>query len=141
MIDTSTDAVKAMMDGVTAGPWTEHNAGKHPYVYVCGPDQLYYNGEVTDKPLVAYVTGVDAIGNRAFIAAARDLVPALLAERDDLRAKVQALVDALERIESITVHSGGEIHGVTALHWQTAFEMARDEAAIALAALSAGGDA
>lgn len=55
--------------------------------------------------------------------------------------EVAALVEALERIESITVHSGGEIHGVTALHWQTAFEAARDEADIALAALRGIGGA
>ena len=87
-IDTSTEAVERLLDGVTPGPWTEHDAGKHPHVFVCGPDELYYNGEVKDKPLVAYVTGVGAIENRAFIAAARDLVPALLKERDEARARV-----------------------------------------------------
>lgn len=94
-IDTSTEAVERLLDGVTPGPWTEHDAGKHPHVFVCGPDELYYNGEVKDKPLVAYVTGVGAIENRAFIAAARDLVPALLKERDEARARARALEDAL----------------------------------------------
>ena len=53
--------------------------------------------------------------------------------------RVKALVKALELIESLTVHSGGEIHGVTAAHWKTAFLMARDEAEAALAALRAIG--
>lgn len=87
-IDTSTEAVERLLDGVTPGPWTEHDAGKHPHVFVCGPDQFYYDGEIGDKPLVAYVTGVEAIENRVFIAAARDLVPALLKERDDLQVKL-----------------------------------------------------
>lgn len=63
---------------------------------------------------------------------------ASVAQLDAMTPEVRALVDALERIESITVHSGGEIHGVTALHWQTAFEIARDEAAITLAAFRTG---
>ena len=89
-IDTSTEAVERLLENVTPGPWTEHDAGKHPHVFVCGPDELYYNGEVKDKPLVAYVTGVGAIENRAFITAARDLVPALLKERDEARAQLAA---------------------------------------------------
>ena len=97
-IDTSTEAVERLLEGVTPGPWSEHDAGKHPYVFVCGPDQLYYDGEVTDKPLVAYVTGVGAVKNRAFIRAARDLVPALLKERDDLRAKLDEVQAEKEKL-------------------------------------------
>lgn len=113
-IDTSTEAVERLMDGVTPGPWTEHDAGNHPYVFVCGPDQLYYNGEVKDKPLVAYVTGVGAIKNRAFIAAARDLVPALLKERDDLRAKLGKFeaMTMLDFANYLTTKSIAEIKGV-----------------------------
>ena len=58
----------------------------------------------------------------------------------DLRAKLAVAVEALELIESITVHSGGEIHGVTAQHWQTAFEVAKDEAIIALAQINTQGE-
>lgn len=98
--DTSAEAVERLLENVTPGPWSEHDAGKHPYVFVCGPDQLYYNGEVKDKPLVAYVTGVGAIKNRAFIAAARELVPALLKERDEARARAAAAYEmAAEFIE------------------------------------------
>jgi hypothetical protein len=52
-----------------------------------------------------------------------------------LEAKLAKAVEALERIDSITVHSGGEIHGVTAQHWRTAFEVAQDEATITLSEL------
>lgn len=48
-------------------------------------------------------------------------------------AKLAKAVESLERVASITVHSGGEIHGVTAQHWRTAFEVAQDEATITLA--------
>jgi len=50
----------------------------------------------------------------------------------DAADRIEALVEALERIESITVHSGGEIHGVTDTQWRLAFEQAQDEARAAL---------
>lgn len=56
----------------------------------------------------------------------------------ELEAKLAKAVEALEHIDSITVHSGGEIHGVTALHWQTGFEVAQREATIVLAELKGG---
>jgi hypothetical protein len=58
----------------------------------------------------------------------------------DAEAKLEKAVEALERIDSIMVHSGGEIHGVTAQHWRTAFEVAQDEATITLAELKGQGD-
>jgi hypothetical protein len=58
-----------------------------------------------------------------------------------LEAKLAKAVEALEKIDSITVHSGGEIHGVTAQHWRTAFEVAQDEATITLAELKGQDDA
>lgn len=84
---------------------------------------------------------------------AADLITALLAqnaalraERDSLlttwaksrerhlaaEAKVEKLRGALGHIESLSVHSGGEIHGVTAQHWKVAFEEAQDVARAAL---------
>lgn len=47
-------------------------------------------------------------------------------------ARAKRLEAALREIESITVHSGGEIHGVTADRWKLAFEQAQDEARAAL---------
>lgn len=49
-----------------------------------------------------------------------------------LLARVERLEAALREIESIDVHSGGEIHGVTALQWELAFAHAQDVASVAL---------
>jgi hypothetical protein len=59
---------------------------------------------------------------------------------EELEAKLAKAVEALELIDSIMVHSGGEIHGVTAQHWRTAFEVAQDEATITLAELKGQDD-
>ena len=74
-IDTSTAAIERLMDGVTPGPWELR--GRQTVgigvntVAKCG----WKNGR-KDAP---------------FIAAARDLVPTLAAERDTLRAEVERL--------------------------------------------------
>lgn len=47
-------------------------------------------------------------------------------------ARAERLEAALREIESIDVHSGGEIHGVTALQWELAFGHAQDVASAAL---------
>jgi hypothetical protein len=47
---------------------------------------------------------------------------------------VAKLVEALREIASITVHSGGDIHGVDRNMWKQAFCQAQDEARAALAA-------
>jgi hypothetical protein len=52
--------------------------------------------------------------------------------------RVEKLVDALREIASITVHSGGDIHGVDRNMWKQAFCQAQDEARAALAAWEAG---
>ena len=54
------------------------------------------------------------------------------AEAATLRAEVERLRGALSHIESMTVHSGGEIHGVTAQHWKAAFEETQEVARAAL---------
>lgn len=46
--------------------------------------------------------------------------------------RIEALRGALAEIESISVHSGGEVLGVTADHWRMAFEQAQDVARAAL---------
>lgn len=65
------------------------------------------------------------------------LVNALrLVQTDGLHIKharrAERLEAALREIESIDVHSGGEIHGVTALQWELAFDHAQDVARTAL---------
>jgi len=46
--------------------------------------------------------------------------------------RAERLEAALREIESISVHSGGEVHGVTALQWELAFAHAQDIASAAL---------
>jgi len=88
-IDTSTDAVAALLDGVTPGPWEfDNNEGY-------GADNIW-SPRQEDKArvdLVAQAIGdcAESEANARFIAAARDLVPALAAERDALRARVAEL--------------------------------------------------
>lgn len=49
-----------------------------------------------------------------------------------INARAEKLSAALREIESISVHSDGEIHGVTALRWELAFEQAQGTAREAL---------
>lgn len=95
MIDTSTEAVKALMDGVTDGPWVAESG------HVQQNGQLYW--QVTDgahaivQNQFCWCQG-DHAANARFIAAARDLVPALLSERNDLRDKLAACESGLRDI-------------------------------------------
>lgn len=82
-IDTSTAAIAALMDGVTPGPWN------FKHVILCVDDDVGFeiasvDGCVHDENVV--------IANGAFIAASRELVPALAAERDALKAEVDLLL-------------------------------------------------
>lgn len=67
MVDTSTEAVEMLLDGVRPGPWEFDPR----YITI-----------VSGEKCIAEVFASDA--DASFIAAARDLVPALLAERDAL---------------------------------------------------------
>jgi len=51
---------------------------------------------------------------------------------DAQKRRAERLKAALREIESISVHSDGEIHGVTALRWELAFEQAQGTARDAL---------
>ena len=69
-IDTSTAAVERLMDGVTPGPWEyDEESGK-----IFGVASFVYEH-----------------ADARFIASARQLVPALAAERDALRAENERL--------------------------------------------------
>lgn len=48
------------------------------------------------------------------------------------KARAERLEAAVREIEAISVHSGGETHGVTADHWKMAFEQAQSIASAAL---------
>ena len=56
----------------------------------------------------------------------------LIDERSEAEDRAERLEAVLREIESIDVHSGGEIHGVTALQWELAFAHAQDVASVAL---------
>jgi len=84
-VDTSREEVMRLLDGVTPGPWTPVAAGQ--------ADDL--NEVVVYRP--EFKSVADAEGaNARFIAASRDLVPALLAERDRLADEVARLTAEVE---------------------------------------------
>lgn len=93
-IDTSTEAVERLLDGVTPGPWAaegeDQGAAWGMAWSVCRADNL----------LNCVADGVDTEANVRFIAAARDLVPALLKERDDLRDSLAEAVQVLKTINA-----------------------------------------
>lgn len=89
-IDTSTEAVTALMDGVTAGPWRVEHETTLIWGH-CDKDDSTYRGmgypvaECRISPVSSWAHGPDADAgetNARFIAASRELVPALAAERD-----------------------------------------------------------
>ena len=83
MVDTSTEAVAKLLDGVTPGPW------------VFDPR---FSTIVAGEKCIAVVFTSDA--NAHFIASVRDLVPALLAERDAQAARADAAdADVARRLE------------------------------------------
>lgn len=94
MTDTTTQAVTALLDGVTPGPWVPHSDPCH---FDTVSD--VYGGEAKAKgglqrqlmvSVGGYAEWQEQEANTRFIAAARDLVPALLAERDALAAQLAA---------------------------------------------------
>ena len=106
-IDTSREAVERLLDGVTEGPWAwEEN---HPLNacasvtaetdagWTIGIATLYGDSDDVPTPTEPDEPWGDHPIRRAdarFIAAARDLVPALLAERDAALAEVARLSHA-----------------------------------------------
>ena len=86
MTDTTTQAVTALLDGVTPGPWA-YNTHREVGPMHTGDDQAW--GMICD-PVCEVNFSATHMGNTRFIAAARDLVPALLADRNALAAQLAA---------------------------------------------------
>ncbi len=81
-------AARKALEGVTQGPWFASSG------HVQSNGQLYWQVEDANHAIMQNQfcwTDGDHAANARFIAAARDLIPALLKERDDLRASVRAL--------------------------------------------------
>lgn len=134
MVDTSTEAVTKLLDGVTPGHWT---------------GDPRFSTIVAGEKCIAEVFTSDADAH--FIAAARDLVPALLAERDEARAEVERL-----KAQPVTVQDAARVPEVKAMieamdfalirwdeHYEHGYNMQGDWVSDARAALRAiaGGDA
>ena len=106
MVDTSTAAVTKLLDGVTPGPWgAEYEdygeeiwfGGEGCGTWTVGPCFIGGGGHDTD---LARIMDADA----RFIAAARDLVPALLAERDALRRENENLRQIERNVQAVREH-------------------------------------
>ena len=106
MVDTSTEAVTKLLDGVTPGPWITVKSDVYPegecdsWVTIGKQDfdavALIVNEHIKDDP--------ELKANARFIAAARDLVPALLAERDALKKERDEAIEGWHVIHpNITV--------------------------------------
>lgn len=109
-IDTSTEAVEALLDGVTDGPWAaehiKYNSGYRTTIY---PEMDPLNAiAIAHWHSVKTETGekTDRQENARFIAASRELVPALLAERDALQAKLAKAVGAMAKAHAIMRECG-----------------------------------
>jgi len=87
-VDVSTEAVMRLLDGVTPGPWEEDRSDA-----ALGYADIYENSGRKSFHICS-VTGIpnrEHIRNANFIAASRDLVPAVLADRDRLADEVARL--------------------------------------------------
>ena len=105
-IDTSPEAVAALLDGVTPGPWRIQNCASMGHRCT-----NYYQEIWNDETNILVTTEVTrahndgGAKNMRFIAAARELVPALAteiasltAERDEARAQVAMAYEAAARL-------------------------------------------
>lgn len=110
--DISTAAVERLLDGVTAGPWhVEDDWNVH-----CGSHSVMHGS-------IHVVSDAESEANANFTAASRDLVPALLADRDRLAAEVArltaerdaAMAAPAPQAREITVQEAAEVPEVKAL--------------------------
>lgn len=116
-IDTSTAAVTALLDGVTAGPWEQDGPISAKIVWA-GPD-VRVCFMTSDGP---------ASKNARFISAARELVPALAAERDAAVARAEQAEARVAELEAEVEHIATERDTYYAegfaLGWTTAIKAA-----------------
>lgn len=92
MTDISKEAVERLLDGVTPGPWAAGRGDMQTYIDGV-PSKWIYAGEQYVAVASGKINGSwgEVMANARFIAAARDLVPALAAEAAALRDEVARL--------------------------------------------------
>lgn len=121
-VDTSPEAIAALLDGVTPGPWRVEHETTLIWGH-CDQDDDTYRGmgypvsECRITPVSSWARGPDADAGEAnarFIAAARELVPALAAEIAHLTAERDRLVMALAETEALEMQHGEVIKRVMA---------------------------
>ena len=89
MTEERLDAIQARVDGATGGPWGCYGDGAH---------EVFDAGEYSDGDRGEVVAAViDKLSDAVFIAEAREDIPALLAEVDQLRARLTVDEDMVER--------------------------------------------
>lgn len=103
-IDTSTAAVTALMDGVTDGPWYLSSGHMQANGHLYWQVETEYDAVVNNQ--FCWAQG-DHAANARFIAAARQLVPALLAERDAADHRAGALLARVAALEDAIAVKGG----------------------------------
>lgn len=110
-IDTSPEAIAALLDGVTPGPWKAESG------HTQQNGQLYWQVHDEHDAIMqnqfCWAQG-DHAANARFIAAARDLVPALAAEIARLTAANISLTMALAETEALEEQHGEVIKRVMA---------------------------
>ena len=104
-IDTSTKAVEALLKGVTEGPWGYGKTGEEQRLILGAGGRGNYIANVTIHQIPRHM-GLweedERESNAQFIAASRELVPALLAERNQLRDELEAkLAKAVEALAGV----------------------------------------
>lgn len=108
-IDTSSVAIEALLKDVTPGPWYVEK--RYSFVIHKETPQVMWDvPNATARSLIAD-TGNNVLSGRSdasFIAAARELVPALLAERDALEEEVERLKAQVVTVKQLEWGVGDE---------------------------------
>lgn len=99
-VDVSTEAVMRLLDGVTPGPWgcMDYLTDDCARWCIVPPDAVGTIANVHPDP-----DGIDA----RFIAASRDLVPAMLSRAEAAEAEVARLREVYWRLRSYATHDDG----------------------------------